>query len=72
VKELSSGYSVYGYSVWVKVEEATDAGNGFFWYEIVHHGGGDDSVYGNARGSGDCVGCHSAGHDYDLSTLPFE
>lgn len=72
VKELMSGGSIYGYSVWVKVEDATDGGNGFFWYELIHHGGGNDTVYGNARGSSDCVGCHSAGKDYSLSTLPFE
>lgn len=72
IKELSSGFSVYGYAVWVKVQDATDNGNGFFWYEIIHQGGGQDSIYGNARGSGDCVGCHSAGKDYDLSTEPFQ
>jgi hypothetical protein len=72
IKELSSGTSVYGYSFWVKVQDATDNGNGFFWYEIIHHGGGNDSIYGNARGSGDCVGCHAAGKDYDLSTEPFQ
>lgn len=72
VKELTSGGSLYGYSVWVKVQDATDGGNGFFWYELIHRGGGNDTVYGNARGSSDCVGCHSAGKDYSLSTLPFE
>jgi hypothetical protein len=72
VKELTSGGSLYGYSVWVKVQDATDGGNGFFWYELIHRGGGKDTVYGNARGSSDCVGCHSAGKDYSLSTLPFE
>lgn len=72
VKELTSSGSLYGYSVWVKVQDATDGGNGFFWYELIHHGGGNDTVYGNARGSSDCVGCHGAGKDYSLSTLPFE
>lgn len=72
VKELTSGTSLYGWAVWVKVQDATDAGNGFFWYELIHQGGGMDSIYGNARGSGDCVGCHVAGKDYDLSTLPFQ
>lgn len=72
VKELTSGASLYGYAVWVKVQDATDGGNGFFWYEVINQGGGKKSVYGNALGSNDCVGCHSAGKDYDLSTLPFE
>lgn len=72
VKELTSGGSLYGYAVWVKVQDASDAGNGFFWYERIAQGGGVFSVYGNARGSGDCVGCHSAGKDYNLSTMPFD
>jgi hypothetical protein len=72
VKELSSGGSLYGWAVWVKVQAETNGGNGFYWYEIIHQGGGKDSIYGNALGSNDCVGCHVAGKDYDLSTLPFQ
>ncbi len=72
VKELTSGGSLYGFSVWVKVRDAADRGNGFFWYEIIQHGGGNDTIYGNAFGSEDCVGCHQAGKDYNLSTLPFK
>lgn len=72
VKELESGGSVYGWSVWIKVEDATDGGNGFFWYERVQKDDAGVAVYGNARGSGDCVGCHRGGMDFDLSTLPFE
>lgn len=72
VKELASGGSVYGYSVWVKVQDATDAGNGFYWYEIIRHDDGTSNVYGNGRGSKVCTGCHQAGKDFDLSTLPFE
>jgi hypothetical protein len=71
IKELTSGGSVYGHSVWVKVQEAADGGNGFFWYEIIDRGGGEPSVYGNARGASGCVGCHQTGKDYNLSTLPF-
>ncbi|HEY3254248.1 MAG TPA: hypothetical protein VGJ91_09880 [Polyangiaceae bacterium] len=72
VKELISGDSVYGYSVWVKVQDASDDGNGFFWYEVISHASGADTVSGNARGSSACVGCHRAGKDYLRSTLPFE
>ncbi len=72
VKELSSGGSLYGHAFWVKVQDATDSGKGFYWYEVIHQGAGKDSIYGNALGSDDCVGCHSAGKDYDLSTMPFE
>ena len=71
IKELTSGGSIYGHSVWVKVQDATDAGNGFFWYEIIAQGGGKFSIYGNSLGSTDCVGCHQTGKDYNLSTLPF-
>jgi len=72
VKELTSGGSLYGWAVWVKVQDATDNGKGFYWYEIIHQGGGNNSIYGNALGSDDCVGCHVAGKDYNLSTLPFQ
>ena len=72
VKELTSSGALYGYSVWVKVQDASDGGKGFYWYELIHNAGGRDTVSGNARGSSACVGCHSAGNDYSRSTLPFE
>lgn len=72
VKELTSDTSLYGWAVWVKVQADTDAGNGFFWYERIAQGAGNYSIYGNARGSADCVGCHQPGKDYNLSTFPFE
>lgn len=72
VKELTSGGSLYGFAVWVKVQDATDGGKGYFWYEIIRNGPGKDTIYGNALGSDDCVGCHQAGKDYNLSILPFE
>jgi hypothetical protein len=72
VKELTSDGSLYGHSVWVKVQDATDSGNGFFWYEIIDQGGDTFNIYGNALGSPDCTNCHRAGKDYNLSTLPFE
>lgn len=72
IKELESGGSIYGWSVWVKVEDASDGGNGFFWYERTESTDGTVSVSGNGRGDRNCVGCHRAGKDFDLSTLPFE
>lgn len=72
IKELESGGSVYGWSVWVKVHDASDDGNGFFWYERTQRAGGTASVYGSGRGDRNCVGCHRAGKDFALSTLPFE
>ena len=71
IKELTSGGAIYGHSVWVKVQDTTDSGNGFFWYEVIAQGGGKFAIYGNSRGSSDCVGCHQTGKDYNLSTLPF-
>lgn len=71
IKELMSGGSVYGHSVWVKVQDATDAGKGLFWYEIIAQGGGEFTIYGNSLGARDCVGCHQTGKDCNLSTLPF-
>jgi hypothetical protein len=72
IKEAKNDAGVYGQSVWVKVQAASDAGQGFFWFERFQRDDGSEDVYGNARGSAQCVGCHSLGHDYDRSTLPFE
>jgi hypothetical protein len=72
IKEAANDAGVYGQSVWIKVQAASDAGRGFFWFERFQRDDGSEDVYGNARGSAQCVGCHSLGHDYDRSTLPFE
>lgn len=71
VKELTSEGLLYGWGVWVKVQDETDAGNGFYWYELIR-GEDGDQVFGDALGSPDCVGCHSAGTDYLLSDGSFE
>jgi hypothetical protein len=63
VKEFEAG----GWAVWIKVDADSDEGRGFFWYEQV-----GDSIYGNARGSRACVGCHSRGRDFLLSSGNFE
>jgi hypothetical protein len=63
VKEFEGG----GWAFWIKVDTDSDEGRGFYWYEQVN-----DKIYGNARGSADCVGCHSTGHDFLLSSGSFE
>jgi hypothetical protein len=63
VKEFEGG----GWAVWIKVDADSDEGRGFFWYEQV-----GDRIYGNARGSRACVGCHSSGRDFLLSSGNFE
>jgi hypothetical protein len=68
VKELTSQGFLYGWAVWVKVQEDSDDGRGFYWYELIK----PDIVYGDERGSNDCVGCHTTDHDFLLSSGEFE
>lgn len=70
IKELTSGGSLYGWAVWVKVDADSAGGNGLYWYELIQ-GDAGDKVYGDARGSSDCVGCHAPGRDYLLSDGKF-
>ncbi|HVJ16870.1 MAG TPA: hypothetical protein VM686_15625 [Polyangiaceae bacterium] len=71
VKELTSQGYLYGWAVWVKVEDDSAAGNGFYWYEVIK-GETMDTIYGDARGSSDCVYCHVPGKDFLLSSGEFE
>jgi hypothetical protein len=68
VKELTSDSVLYGWAVWVKVQDDSDAGNGFYWYELIK----PSTVYGDALGSTDCVYCHELGSDFLLSSGEFE
>jgi hypothetical protein len=63
IKEAASASgSVVGWSVWVKVQDDSDSGSGFYWYEVTLRTP-NDRVYADSRGSTVCVGCHSAGTD---------
>ena len=56
VKELfgSSGTEVRGWAVMIKVEENSDGGNGWYWYERF-----GNSVFADGQGVRGCTGCHS-------------
>jgi hypothetical protein len=71
IKEAASANgSIIGWSVWVKEQDDSDSGDGFYWNEVVPSPP-DNAEYADARGSTACVGCHSAG-DYLRSAGSFE
>jgi hypothetical protein len=53
VKELTSSGSLYGWGVYVRGNAEPGAAS-YYFYELIK----PDTVYGDAYGSGDCVGCH--------------
>ncbi len=66
VKELyGSGSELMGWAVMVKVEDDSDGGQGWYWYERFN-----TSQFANGRGVGLCTGCHSAGLDYIRIPFP--
>ncbi len=74
VKELfgGSGNEVRGWAVMIKVEEESDGGNGWYWYERF-----GNSVFADGRGVRGCTGCHSTStmthvsRDFFLSSVSF-
>lgn len=72
VKEMfePDGTTLSGWAVLVKTQEETDAGNGYFWYEVTSPT--DSSAIMGDAGNGQqlCVGCHVTGNDYVLSEYP--
>lgn len=71
VKEATTDGVLSGWSVWVKVQNTSDEGNGFYWYEVVKQSP-QNRVYADAIGSPVCTDCHSAGKDYLRSAGTFE
>ncbi len=72
VKELyQNGTQVQGWAVSVKVEDDSDGGNGWYWYE-----GLGNSVFASGTGVTGCTGCHSSNYrtftpkDYILIPFP--
>jgi hypothetical protein len=57
--------------VWIKVQSASNEGNGFYWYELVQ-GTPQDHVYADGLGSPVCTDCHAAGIDYLRSAGTFD
>ena len=63
VKELYFGGStVQLWAVEVKVQDDSDGGRGWYWWE------GGTSGFGNPT----CTGCHAGGRDYVLTPFPLQ
>lgn len=72
VKELFLGKNeVSGWAVFVKTEELSNKGKGYYWYEITSTRAGARADY-EGRGIGVCVGCHSAGRDQFRAPWPLQ
>jgi hypothetical protein len=72
VKELFLGKSeVSGWAVFVKTEQRSDKGRGYYWYEITSTRSGARSDY-EGQGINICVGCHSAGRDQFRAPWPLQ
>jgi hypothetical protein len=69
VKELygTSGSEVRGWSVSVKLQDASADGNGWYWFEAF-----DDKVYTSSVGAQGCTGCHSLGRDFVRIPFPLQ
>lgn len=67
VKELYSRGELVGWSVMVKVQDDSDGGKGWYWYE----GFGASPGY-SGRGLPVCIGCHSLGRDFFRSNFPLQ
>jgi hypothetical protein len=68
VKELyGNGDTVRGWSVSIKLQADSAAGDGWFWYERYN-----GNVYGSGTGVGLCTGCHDDGIDYVLTPFPLQ
>jgi hypothetical protein len=72
VKELFLGNGeVSGWAVFVKTEDASANGQGYYWLEIVSTSPNRPADY-EGQGIGVCVGCHSAGRDYFRAPWPLQ
>lgn len=71
VKELyGSGKTLTGWAVAVKTQTTSDAGKGWYWFEVL-----DTQTAGGAlegQGKGLCVNCHKGGKDYVLTPFPLQ
>jgi len=67
VKELyGSGTTVRGWAVMLKLQDDSNAGRGWYWYERFNGSGS------GAIGNRVCTGCHSAGRDFVRIPFPLQ
>ncbi len=72
IKELSvEGGEPGGWAVFVKTEDSSDGGDGFYWYEIFNTTDGSNPPY-SGNGIPLCANCHAGGTDYYLSAYPLQ
>jgi hypothetical protein len=72
IKELFLGHDeVSGWAVFVKTEDASAKGKGYYWLEITSTRSGRSADY-EGQGIGICVGCHSAGRDFFRAPWPLQ
>lgn len=72
IKELSVvGGEPGGWAVFVKTEDSSDGGDGFYWYEIFNTTDGSNPPY-SGNGIPLCKNCHAGGTDYYLSAYPLQ
>jgi hypothetical protein len=60
-----------GWAVEVKIADASDGGNGWYWYEIFSTTDGANPVV-NGDGASTCTGCHARGKDYVTTPFPLQ
>lgn len=70
VKELYDGATLTGWAAYVKTEDASASGSGFYWYEAFGTSPDARSIAG--QGSAVCTGCHSSGKDFVRTPYPLK
>jgi len=72
VKELfNPGGELSGWAVSVKTDKDSQAGKGWYWYEILGTNA-DDRVVADGNGVPLCFGCHTPGNDFVLIPHPLK
>lgn len=70
VKEFLQGETLTGWAMYIKTQDASDGGKGFYWYEVFDTTPGASSIGG--QGSATCTGCHASGKDFVRVPYPLE
>lgn len=70
VKEFLSNGQVTGWAAYVKTDDASSSGNGWYWYEVFSLDANASAIEG--QGKTTCTGCHSGGKDFVLSPYPLK
>jgi hypothetical protein len=73
VKELYAADSttLEGWAVLVKNQDASAAGQGYYWYEHFSVTDGSNPAF-SGQGLGLCVNCHAPGKDFFLTPYPLK